>query len=63
MIDHACLNAWFSQVDTEAIGVSGIVVNKLLQCAECLPSGYPEATLIQGPDPVVFYSVSVAHGQ
>ena len=61
MIGQTYLNAWFSQVDTEAIGISGIVVNKLLQCAECLPSGYPETTLIQGPDPVMFYSVSVAH--
>ena len=57
------LNAWFAQVDAEPVRISGVVINKLLQCAERLPSGDPEPTLVKRSDPVVLDGVTVPHRQ
>ena len=63
MVSLIYLNAWFAQVDAEPVRISGVVINKLLQCAERLPSGNPEPSLVQGPDAVMLDGVAVPHRQ
>lgn len=53
---------------TPGVGLTLVVVHQLLQGAEGASGGYVEAPVVQGPDFVMFHSISlprvvVSHGQ
>ena len=57
------LNAWFSQVNAQPIGITTVVIYEFLQRSESCPSGNEESTFIQLTYAVVFDGVPVTNRQ